>query len=143
MSRGNALAKTGTTQCHAQLGLLDLSAIKGLVVCNNCDLEPLDLLNGPRLLSTVPWGYNRIKASPYQKSLVFLQRCQKIKIKRQMLTYSYVFTSVTYFRIDRQCIVYINDFFSKLLEIKRLLAKCTIRRDIYMILDNFWIFSLL
>ena len=36
--------QTGATQYHAQLGLLDtVRAIKGLVVCNNWDLEPLDL----------------------------------------------------------------------------------------------------
>ena len=39
--------KTGTTHYHAQLGLPDKGqAIKDLVVCNSCDLEPLDLLNG-------------------------------------------------------------------------------------------------
>ncbi len=40
--------QTGATQYHAQLGLpKDKSrAIKGLVVCNNRDLEPLDLQNG-------------------------------------------------------------------------------------------------
>ena len=39
--------QTGATQYHAQLGLPDKGrAIKGLVVCNNWDLEPLDLLNG-------------------------------------------------------------------------------------------------
>ena len=39
--------KTGVTQYNAQLGLPDKGrAIKGLVVCNNWDLEPLDLLNG-------------------------------------------------------------------------------------------------
>ena len=39
--------KTGATQYHAQLGLPDKGrAIKGLVVCNRWDLEPLDLLNG-------------------------------------------------------------------------------------------------
>ncbi len=39
--------KTGTTDYHAQLGLPDTGyAIKGLVVCNSWDLEPLDLLNG-------------------------------------------------------------------------------------------------
>ena len=39
--------KTGATQYHAQLGLSDKGrALKGLVVCNNWDLEPLDLLNG-------------------------------------------------------------------------------------------------
>ena len=39
--------KTGATQYHAQLVLpYKGRAIKGLVVCNNWDLEPLDLLNG-------------------------------------------------------------------------------------------------
>ena len=38
---------TGETQYHAQLGLPDKGcAIKGLVVCNDVDLEPLDLVNG-------------------------------------------------------------------------------------------------
>ncbi len=38
--------QTCATQYHAQLGLLDKGrAIKVLVVCNNWDLEPLDLLN--------------------------------------------------------------------------------------------------
>ena len=36
--------KTGATKYHAQLGLQDKGrAIKGLVVCNNWDLDPLDL----------------------------------------------------------------------------------------------------
>ena len=39
--------KTGGTQYHAQLGLLDKRrAIKGLVVCNDWDLESLSLING-------------------------------------------------------------------------------------------------
>ena len=39
--------QTGATQYHAQLGLPDKGrAIKGLLVCNNWDLEPLDLLHG-------------------------------------------------------------------------------------------------
>ncbi len=39
--------QTDTTQFHAQLGLSDMGrAIKGLFVCNNWDLEPLELLNG-------------------------------------------------------------------------------------------------
>ncbi len=39
--------KTGATQHQAQLEHPDKGrAIKELVVCNNCDLEPLDLLNG-------------------------------------------------------------------------------------------------
>ena len=39
--------QTGLTQYHAQLGLPDRGlAIKGLVVCNNRDLEPFDLQNG-------------------------------------------------------------------------------------------------
>ena len=37
----------GATQYHAQLGLPDKGrAIKGLVVCNNLDLEAWGLLNG-------------------------------------------------------------------------------------------------
>ena len=39
--------KRGATRYHAQLGLPDKGrAIKGLFVCYNWDLEPLDLLNG-------------------------------------------------------------------------------------------------
>ncbi len=39
--------QTDAIQYYAQLGLLDNGrAIKELVVCNNWDLEPLDLLNG-------------------------------------------------------------------------------------------------
>ncbi len=39
--------ETGATQYHAQLGLPDKGrATKGLVVCNNWNIEPLDLLNG-------------------------------------------------------------------------------------------------
>ena len=39
--------QTVATQYHTQLGLQDKGrAIKGLVVCNNWFLEPLDLLNG-------------------------------------------------------------------------------------------------
>ncbi len=38
--------QTGATQYHVLLGLPDKGrAIKGLVVCNSRDLEPLDLLN--------------------------------------------------------------------------------------------------
>ena len=38
--------QTGATQYHAQLGLRDKArAIKGLVFCNNWDLEPFELLN--------------------------------------------------------------------------------------------------
>ncbi len=38
--------QTGATQYHAQLGLPDKGCtIKGLVVCNDKDLDPLDLLN--------------------------------------------------------------------------------------------------
>ena len=48
MSRRKCLGpKTGATHYHAQLGLPDKGrTIKELVVCNNWDLEPLDLLNG-------------------------------------------------------------------------------------------------
>ncbi len=39
--------QTGATQYHSQLGLPDKGrAIKGLVVSNHWDLEPLDLING-------------------------------------------------------------------------------------------------
>ena len=39
--------KTSATEYNAQLGLPDKGrAIKWLVVCNDWDLEPLDLLNG-------------------------------------------------------------------------------------------------
>ncbi len=38
---------TDATLYHAQLGLPDKGrTIKGLVVCNDWDLDPLDLLNG-------------------------------------------------------------------------------------------------
>ncbi len=39
---------------HAQLELPDKGrAIKGLVVCNNWDLEPFDLLNGLALFNSL------------------------------------------------------------------------------------------
>ncbi len=39
--------QTGTTRYHAQLELPDKRrSIKSLVVCNDWDLEPLDLING-------------------------------------------------------------------------------------------------
>ena len=60
--------KTGTTQYHAQLGLPDKGrAVKGLVVCNGWDLEPLDLLNGMAL-------------GCYQLSPEVLIVCMSIKI---------------------------------------------------------------
>ncbi len=38
--------QTGATDYHAQLGLPDkCRAIKGLIVCNNWDPQPLDLRN--------------------------------------------------------------------------------------------------
>ena len=47
MSKGECLTQTGVTQYNAQLGLPDKGrTIKGLVVCNSWDIEPLDLLNG-------------------------------------------------------------------------------------------------
>ncbi len=47
--------QTGATQYHAQLGLPDKGrAIKGLVVCNNWDLESFDLLNGLALVCYQP-----------------------------------------------------------------------------------------
>ena len=45
MNRSNTLAPNRRN--HAQVGLIDKGrAIKGLVVCNDLNLEPLDLLNG-------------------------------------------------------------------------------------------------
>ncbi len=47
--------QTGATQYHAQLGLPDNGrTIKGLVVFNNYDLEPWDLLNDLTLGSYQP-----------------------------------------------------------------------------------------
>ncbi len=46
MSRRMPWPQTGATQYHVQLRLPDKgSSLKGLVVCKNKDLEPLDLLN--------------------------------------------------------------------------------------------------
>ncbi len=48
---------TSATQYHAQFGLPDKGReIKGLIVCNSWDLEPLYIKNGQalRLLLTVP-----------------------------------------------------------------------------------------
>ncbi len=42
--------QTGATQYREEFGLPDkVRVIKGLVVCNNWDLEPLDLLYGHAL----------------------------------------------------------------------------------------------
>ena len=47
MSRGKCLGPKQAQFSTIQLGLPDKGrAIKGFVVRNNCDLEPLDLLNG-------------------------------------------------------------------------------------------------
>ena len=67
MTRGNALDQTGAIQYQTQIGLSDkVRAIKGLFVCNNWDLEPLDLLNGLALGCYQPsleGGINRISFS--------------------------------------------------------------------------------
>ena len=48
-------SQAGKTQYHAQLGLPDKGrVIKGLVVYNSWDLEPLDLLNGLALACYQP-----------------------------------------------------------------------------------------
>ena len=55
-SRGMPWPETGATQYHAQLGLPDKDrAIKGLVVCNSWNQDPLGPAksSGPYLLSTV------------------------------------------------------------------------------------------
>ncbi len=45
---------TGATQFQAQLGIQDkICAIKGLIVFNDWDLEPLDLLNGPGAINRI------------------------------------------------------------------------------------------
>ncbi len=50
--------QTGATQYHAQLGLPDKGrAIKGLVICNNLDLVPLDILNGLALGCIIMGSY--------------------------------------------------------------------------------------
>ncbi len=47
--------KTGATSKHAELGLPDKDrAIKGMVVCNSCNLEQFDLLNGLALDCYLP-----------------------------------------------------------------------------------------
>ena len=49
------LPQTGATHYHAQLGLPDKGrAIKGFVVCNDWDLEPLALLNDLALVCYQP-----------------------------------------------------------------------------------------
>ncbi len=54
-SMGMPWPPKGAPQYHAQLGLPDKGrAIKKLVVCNNWDLEPLDLLNGLAIGSYQP-----------------------------------------------------------------------------------------
>ncbi len=51
--------QTGATEYHAQLGHSDKGrVIKGLVVCTDWDLEPLDLLDGMAL------GYYQPSSSP-------------------------------------------------------------------------------
>ena len=57
--------QTGATQYHAQLGLKDNGrAIKGLIVCNNRDLEPLNLQNGLALWCYQPSPEELIVFSP-------------------------------------------------------------------------------
>ncbi len=47
----SCLKTTGAIHCHVQLIFPDTGIrIKGLVVCNGWDLEPLDLLNGLALV---------------------------------------------------------------------------------------------
>ncbi len=66
--------QTGATLYHAQLGLSDKGrAIKGLVVCNNWDLEPMDLLNGLAL--------GCYQTSPEYQSY-YIYACNKAKIKQ-------------------------------------------------------------
>ena len=49
------LPKISATHYHAQVSLPDKGReIKGLVVCNSCDVRAYT----PALLLTVPWGMN-------------------------------------------------------------------------------------
>ena len=63
MSGGIPWPQTGATQYHARLGLPDKGrAIRGLVVLGSTAFGP-DKRSGPRLLSTVTSGINRIMGS--------------------------------------------------------------------------------
>ena len=65
--------KTGATQYHAQLGLLDKGcAIKGLVVCNSWELELLNLLNGLALSCYQPSPDVLIVLVPYLQIYILL-----------------------------------------------------------------------
>ncbi len=62
--RGNALAKTGKTDYHAELGLLDKGrTVKGLVVCNRWDVSDFRPVkrSSLKLILTFPGGTNRCK----------------------------------------------------------------------------------
>ena len=68
--RENALAQTFH---YAELGLpYKVHAIKGLVVCNSLDLEPLDLLNALAI------GFYESYKSCYKKGNVHLDREKNI-----------------------------------------------------------------
>ena len=63
----------GATHDHAQLGLSDKGcAIKGLIVCNFGDLEPLDLLNGLALGCYQP--SNEVLYQLFFKITVFIRK---------------------------------------------------------------------
>ena len=79
---------TGDTQYQAQLGLSDkVRAIKWLVVCNDWDLEPLDLLNSLAL--------GCYQASP--EVLIVLSHIRPRSTLMKLNTYNGGFVDVTIF----------------------------------------------
>ena len=61
------MGSTGASWYHAQLGLPDKGrAMNRLVICNNWNLDPLDLLNGLAL------GYYQM--SPWYKRMVLMHK---------------------------------------------------------------------
>ena len=81
--------QTDATLYHAQLGHPDKGrAIKGLVVCNSWDLEPLDLLNGLALGCYQPspevWLITLLaKKKHKKKTLIFFKNTFSISSQRQ------------------------------------------------------------
>ncbi len=75
--------KTGATQYHAQLRLLEKDrTIKGLVVCNSRDLEPWELLNSLALGCYQP--------SPVQKTHMYVH---KNRSREETIKYFFVYVA--------------------------------------------------
>ena len=73
-------------------------AIKGLVVCNCWDLEPLAKRSGPRLLSTVPWGMTHICG--WQTQIFFLDTKNPLYLAYFTLSVLSQFIKMTYYNIS-------------------------------------------